>query len=185
MRAAIVAGARQAFRTRGYDLTRMVDVARCAGVSEASTYRYFRTKGEVFEAVRVEVEADLRSSLAGAGRRGADQDGAGTADLVEGAVAATQVRRRTRWAFDAEMQHVSETGWSGPQRRPSLRATTREAVADALRAAAGPGAEGIAGRGREATWAVLAAMVEAMARDDRPDDPGPGLTLVLERVAAS
>jgi AcrR family transcriptional regulator len=179
-RDAIVAGARRAFRTRGYDMTRMVDVAACAGVSEASAYRYFRTKSEVFEAVRLEVEADLRTAVTGLGRRGAIG-----ADLVEVAVAATRVMRHSRWAFDAEMQHVSESGWSGPPGRPSLRATARELVADALRTAAGSDAGVIAGCGRDATWAVLAALIEGVTRDDRPDDPGQGLALVLQRVAAS
>lgn len=52
-RAEIVAAAMAAFTERGFDATSMDDVARAAGVSRRTIYRYFETKDDlVFESPR-------------------------------------------------------------------------------------------------------------------------------------
>jgi AcrR family transcriptional regulator len=49
--AEITAAAMQAFADKGYDATRVEEVARRAGVSKGLLYLYFKTKEELFKAV--------------------------------------------------------------------------------------------------------------------------------------
>ena len=55
-RAAIIADAREVYRTKGVARTRMSDIASAAGVTEALVYQYFGSKDELFS------EAVLRPS---------------------------------------------------------------------------------------------------------------------------
>lgn len=62
-REALVTAARGVFEARGYDATRMSDIAEAAGVSHGTVYTWFSTKDAVLMAVVDSVVADLYDSL--------------------------------------------------------------------------------------------------------------------------
>jgi AcrR family transcriptional regulator len=59
----LVAAARAVFEERGYDATRMGDIAAAAGVSHGTVYTWFPTKDAVLAAVIECVVSDLYDSL--------------------------------------------------------------------------------------------------------------------------
>ena len=59
----LVAAARTVFEERGYDGTRMSDVAAAAGVSHGTVYTWFATKDALLAAVIDSIAANLYSSL--------------------------------------------------------------------------------------------------------------------------
>ena len=65
----LIAGARQAFAERGYEMTRVADIAEAAGVSLGNVYRHFDDKDDVLLAVLRPLYAELREATGrGAGR---------------------------------------------------------------------------------------------------------------------
>jgi AcrR family transcriptional regulator len=62
-RDALVVAARGAFEERGYDGTRMGDIAEAAGVSHGTVYTWFATKDAVLMAVVESLVDDLYASL--------------------------------------------------------------------------------------------------------------------------
>jgi AcrR family transcriptional regulator len=62
-REALIAAARCVFERRGYDATRMGDIAEAAGVSHGTVYTWFPTKDAVLAAVIESVVSDLYASL--------------------------------------------------------------------------------------------------------------------------
>lgn len=62
-RDALIASARGVFEDRGYDGTRMGDIATAAGVSHGTVYTWFATKDAVLAAVVDSIVADLYLSL--------------------------------------------------------------------------------------------------------------------------
>ncbi len=62
-RDALVASARGVFEERGYDATRMSDLAAAASVSHGTVYTWFATKDAVLAAVVDSIVADLYQSL--------------------------------------------------------------------------------------------------------------------------
>lgn len=62
-RDSLVVAAREAFERRGYDGTRMSDIAEAAGVSHGTVYTWFATKDAVLAAVIDSVVSDLYASL--------------------------------------------------------------------------------------------------------------------------
>ena len=62
-REALVVAARRVFEERGYDGTRMGDIAEAAGVSHGTVYTWFATKDAVLMAVVESLVDDLYASL--------------------------------------------------------------------------------------------------------------------------
>lgn len=62
-RDALVVAARAVFEERGYDATRMSDLAEAAGVSHGTVYTWFSTKDAVLMAVIESLVGDLYDSL--------------------------------------------------------------------------------------------------------------------------
>lgn len=65
-RAAILAAAERLFAERGFDATRLEDVAAAVGIRRASIVYYFRDKAELYDAVLADVLGALRARLAAA-----------------------------------------------------------------------------------------------------------------------
>ncbi len=61
-RADLLARAEQLFRERGYSETRMVDIAKAAGVAKSLAYWYFESKEALFLAVVADVREQLRAA---------------------------------------------------------------------------------------------------------------------------
>lgn len=62
-RAQIMEGARQIFRSRGYDGASMGDIARAAGVSKGTLYVYFTSKEALFTALAIEEKRSQAESI--------------------------------------------------------------------------------------------------------------------------
>ena len=62
-RDALISAARGVFEVRGYDATRMGDIAEAAGVSHGTVYTWFSTKDAVLMAVIESLVGDLYASL--------------------------------------------------------------------------------------------------------------------------
>lgn len=62
-RAAILAAAEQLFAERGFDTTRLEDVAAAVGIRRASIVYHFRDKGELYDAVLADVFGALLTRL--------------------------------------------------------------------------------------------------------------------------
>jgi AcrR family transcriptional regulator len=62
-RAALVTAARRVFEERGFDGTRMADIAEAAGVSHGTVYTWFDTKEEILRAVIDSITAELYASM--------------------------------------------------------------------------------------------------------------------------
>lgn len=62
-RDALIGSARGVFEERGYDATRMSDIAAAAGVSHGTVYTWFATKDAVLAAVVDSIVSDLYHSL--------------------------------------------------------------------------------------------------------------------------
>ena len=71
----ITAAAFEAFAEKGYDATKVEDVARRAGVSKGLMYLYFKTKQALFEAVVEASVLRLRPILMTTGAMDNDDDG--------------------------------------------------------------------------------------------------------------
>lgn len=66
----LIAGARSAFASRGYEMTRISDIAEAAGVSLGNVYRHFTDKDDILLAVLRPLYAELREATGrGAGRQ--------------------------------------------------------------------------------------------------------------------
>lgn len=65
-RAAILAAAERLFAERGFDATRLEDVAAVVGIRRASIVYHFRDKPELYDAVLADVLGALREQLAAA-----------------------------------------------------------------------------------------------------------------------
>jgi len=65
-RAAILAAAERLFAERGFDATRLEDVAAAVGIRRASIVYHFRDKAELYDAVLADVLGALRERLAAA-----------------------------------------------------------------------------------------------------------------------
>jgi TetR/AcrR family transcriptional regulator len=65
-RAAILAAAERLFAERGFDATRLEDVAAAVGIRRASIVYHFRDKPELYDAVLADVLGALRERLAAA-----------------------------------------------------------------------------------------------------------------------
>lgn len=81
----LVAAARGVFEERGYDATRMGDIAAAAGVSHGTVYTWFATKDAILAAVVDSIVADLYHSLR----------------TPEGTDASTRIDRANRTYLDA------------------------------------------------------------------------------------
>ena len=62
-RAAILAAAERLFAERGFDATRLEDVASAVGIRRASIVYHFRDKAELYDAVLADVLGTLRARL--------------------------------------------------------------------------------------------------------------------------
>lgn len=62
-RDSLIGAARGVFEERGYDATRMSDIAQAAGVSHGTVYTWFATKDAVLGAVVDSIVSDLYQSL--------------------------------------------------------------------------------------------------------------------------
>lgn len=60
-RAAILEQARQSFATRGYDKTRIEDIAAAAGIAVGTCYNYFERKADLLIAIVLEADKDAIS----------------------------------------------------------------------------------------------------------------------------
>jgi len=65
-RAAILGAAERLFAERGFDATRLEDVAAAVGIRRASIVYHFRDKAELYDAVLADVLGALRARLEGA-----------------------------------------------------------------------------------------------------------------------
>ncbi|MGB6229951.1 MAG: TetR/AcrR family transcriptional regulator [Litorimonas sp.] len=66
----LIAGAKEAFASRGYEMTRISDIAEAAGVSLGNVYRHFTDKDDVLLAVLRPLYSELREATGrGAGRQ--------------------------------------------------------------------------------------------------------------------
>lgn len=62
-RARLITAARTVFEERGFDATRMGDIAEAAGVSHGTVYTWFATKEELLHAVIDSITGELYASL--------------------------------------------------------------------------------------------------------------------------
>ena len=62
----IIRAAIRVFAQRGYAATRIIDVARAAGIGKGTIYEYFRSKEELFFAVFQQVMLDAEAPMAAA-----------------------------------------------------------------------------------------------------------------------
>jgi AcrR family transcriptional regulator len=62
----IIRAAIQVFAKRGYAATRIIDVARAAGIGKGTIYEYFRSKEDLFFAVFQQVMQDSEAPMAAA-----------------------------------------------------------------------------------------------------------------------
>lgn len=60
-RAALLTQARQMFRARGYDATRIEDIAAAAGIAVGTCYNYFERKADMLIAIVIESDRDAIS----------------------------------------------------------------------------------------------------------------------------
>lgn len=155
-RESLVAAARGVFEQRGYDGTRMRDIAEAAGVSHGTVYTWFATKDAVLMAVVDSVVADLYEALR-------VPDGSGMADRID---------RANRGYLDAYRSNarlldvVEQAATTDPDFRAvlaGLRRTHVERVAATIRRLQ---SEGLARNDLDAhaAAAALCAMVEGFAR---------------------
>lgn len=75
-RAELLAAALEVFYERGYDLARMDDIARRAGVSKGAVYLYFDGKDALFNALIQEMAAPITEQLKAAARAALDPEDA-------------------------------------------------------------------------------------------------------------
>lgn len=63
IRRTLISAARQRFARYGYRRTSIAELARDAGIAKGSVYLFFASKADVFLAVALEVEAEVRTAL--------------------------------------------------------------------------------------------------------------------------
>jgi AcrR family transcriptional regulator len=93
-REGLILAARNVFEVRGYDGTRMGDIAAAAGVSHGTVYTWFATKDAVLAAVADSIIADLYASMR----------------TPEGTDAAARIDRANRIYLDSYRQNAGLLG---------------------------------------------------------------------------
>jgi len=155
-RDALISAARGVFEVRGYDATRMGDIAEAAGVSHGTVYTWFSTKDAVLMAVIESLVGDLYASL-------------GTPDETDPVARVDLANRRYLDAYRANarlLEVVEQAATSDDSFRAvlaDLRRTHVERVAATLRHLQ---SDGLARDDLDAhaAAAALCAMVEGFAR---------------------
>ena len=155
-RDALISAARGVFEVRGYDATRMGDIAEAAGVSHGMVYTWFSTKDAVLMAVIESLVGDLYASL-------------GTPDETDPVARVDLANRRYLDAYRANarlLEVVEQAATSDDSFRAvlaDLRRTHVERVAATLRHLQ---SDGLARDDLDAhaAAAALCAMVEGFAR---------------------
>lgn len=125
-RARLVAAARDVFEERGFNDTRMSDIAERAGVSHGTVYVYFDSKATVLRSVVDELLAEIGAYLRGA-----------EADSAEGRIAEANLRYLQVYADHARLlQVVEQVGTADAafaELLSSFRAQHVERIAEGIR----------------------------------------------------
>lgn len=118
-RAALLVAATRAFAERGYEATSVNDVARDAGVSVGTLFKYFPDKAALLEAALAEIEKDFVAAMAD------------PAIHVGSHFARLRAMMRALFALAAEREHFF---WALTSGTHALRGTRAATPGSALRA---------------------------------------------------
>jgi AcrR family transcriptional regulator len=134
---AILAAARDEFDDRGYAATRMLDVARRAGMSVGALYRYFENKEDLFVSIMARASEEVSTrmrAIAAATPEPRERIG----KLVETMLAFIEENRGMFLAFqqldEADRAHCHAMVEHAGKTRETIQAVYRQAIADGIAA---------------------------------------------------